>query len=620
MKQRVLFFLLLFYVSIAGSMAQQLKTHKGEIYGGNETYTYYIDTETNDQVRQGAYSFSKSDKNSDGASSTHTIKGQYVNGYKNGAWLYTFKNVDVENGSNNYVTGVISMTMTYKDGMPEGAWSYSSTGKRRSRKYSFGGWSWGSYVATEPTNINVSFKDGIMVGNVTYTTPWVEAKGKLDDEGWLVGQWRVNKQGLMVEFVNGVDLFDPKDKELTELQRKVAALAEGEREDFCLENDLSMELRSGKNFFDLNDGYFDNGMWLHRKITGDKTYKSEDGLNYKDSREYGKYLIIDRKKFRSLTSINSWWNYDSSVKMRKMLDNHINELSRADQLILNEAIKGREIMEKMVDEYTTQMGYYTEFKNFKTPNSFNMTPSLLSVYKKIEDNAKSKLNAAINVDTLKIIEATVFQVNLRGAVDLKSYSSKVDYGVYLEKLKEIAPALNTIQDSLKTITLLHKKLIDCSQVMRNEFTSSNLQPMLRPILNNYTEIVVPKLEHATSLSEALGYAEAMSKAATAIRELDKLHILIEKSSTKSISLGSYTPPASKSLFSSGQNKLVKMYYTIAEQMLAELATNFDYETLSELCEVASKVESLKDTNTKSLEKLLKKEPDTNRKMQIILAQ
>ncbi|MFI3268721.1 MAG: hypothetical protein R3Y51_08410, partial [Rikenellaceae bacterium] len=175
MKRKFLLMLLLLSISIGNSFAQQLKTHKGEIYGGEETYTYYTDTETTDEVRQGSYNFIKSDKNSEGATSVQTIKGQYVKGYKNGVWLYSFKNVDVENGSNNYVTGTITMTMTYKDGMPNGAWKYSSTGKRRSRRYSFGGWSWGAYVTTDPTHISATFKDGIMIGDVSYSTPWVAA-------------------------------------------------------------------------------------------------------------------------------------------------------------------------------------------------------------------------------------------------------------------------------------------------------------------------------------------------------------------------------------------------------------------------------------------------------------
>ncbi|MFI3268630.1 MAG: hypothetical protein R3Y51_07945, partial [Rikenellaceae bacterium] len=449
---------------------------------------------------------------------------------------------------------------------------------------------------------------------------WVAASGKVDNEGWLIGQWKVNKQGLMVDFINGVDLFDPKDKELTELQRKVATLPEEERENFCLENDLTMEIKSGENFFDLNDGYFDNGMWLHRKITGDKTYKSEDGLNYKDSREYGKYIIIDRKKTRDLKSIDNYWTSKSSTGMRKMLEDRKNELSKDDQQILSDAIKSREIMEKTYSEYAKSMDYYRSLRDFKTPNSVYMLPNLMTIYKDIEANAKSSLNVAINADALSKIDIAIFEVRTGITTGLKPYSAAVDYGAYLEKVKHIAPVLNTLPDSLKAITSLHDYLHTCSKVIRNEFTSNHLKPLLRSVLDNYVKEAVPTLKNMTTLSEALSYTKSMAQASVALSNLDKQHIVIEKGLVKPISIGSNASALLSSALSSSQNKLIITYYSIAEQVLGQLALQFDYKTLSDLYEVAKKVESLKDTNTKILEKELKKEPDINRKMQMILAQ
>lgn len=223
-------------------------------------------------------------------------------------------------------------------------------------------------------------------------------------------------------------------------------------------------------------------------------------------------------------------------------------------------------------------------------------------------------------DTLRLIDRDIFSVTLGRSDGLQPYSVGVDYGSYLEKIKQIAPALNTIPDSLNALTSLHTELANCSKVTRSEFSSNHLKTLLTSLLRNYIKIAVAELDNTTSLSGALSYAKTMSQAISTISDIDELHSNFESSLTKSISIGYDKAALFSTALSSKQNMLLNTYYTIAEQVLGELASNYDYTTLSDLYKLARKVESLRSENNKELKKQLKKEIDARRQMQIILAQ
>lgn len=599
MKQRILLLLLLIFASIGNSVAQQLMTHKGELNGGNETYTYFTDND--EEVRQGAYSYIRSDSNSDGATSEQTIKGQYVKGCKDGVWRYTFKQVDVENGSNNYVTATTTMTMNYKNGMPNGVWEYSESGKRRKRNYTLLGWNWGNYVATDPTNISTTFSDGVMVGDVTYKTPWVDVKGKLDSEGWHTGIWKINKQGATIDFTNRISLHEPKDKELTALQRKVAVLPQEEREAFCLDNSLLMQLMPSKNFFDINDGYFNKSMWLHREIGGDKTYATEDGLNYKDSKKYGQYYFVDRAKYRSLNSINSYWKNRNTTELSEMLEQHKHELSKVDQHTLRNAIEALTIVDKIDAKFSKPRDLYYELSNFTTPNRSRILRNLLPAYNKIVAATKANLNAAVDVEVVNNITRSLYiKPNGQFSYNRKSYSESVDYWAYLAKVEEIAPIINNFADSLQGLNLLYDELSKFSVGIPTSFNSRTLSTQLGSILQSQLDAEVAELERYNTIAEATTYAKTMLLMTSAISQIDKSHSSLEKYITS-------TP-----------KKIVKIYYKIAEEVLGQLSTTYNYATLRDLYDAASKVESLVDTDTKTLEKMLAKEKGIDGKIRILL--
>ncbi len=574
-------------------------THKGELNGGNETYTYFTNDE--EEVRQGAYSYIRSDSNSDGATSEQTIKGQYVKGYKDGVWRYTFKQVDIENGYNNYITVTTTMTMSYKNGMPNGVWKYSESGKRRKRNYTLLGWSWGNYIATDPTYISTTFSDGVMVGDVTYKTPWVDVKGKLDSDGWHTGVWKINKKGTTIDFINGVALYEPEDKELTALQREIAALPQEERESFCLDNGLSIELMPSSNFFDINDGYFDKSMWLHREIGGDKTYATEDGLNYKDSKRYGKYYFVDRAKYRSLNSINDNWKNRNATELSEMLERHKHELDKEDQQTLRDAIEALTIVDEIDAIFSEPRDLYYELSNFTTPNRSPIWRNLLPAYNKIVANTQSDLNAAVNVEVVNSITQTLyFKPSGQFSYNRKSYSESMDYGAYLAKVEEIAPVINNFADSLQGLNLLYDELSKFSVGIPTEFNSRTLSAQLGSILQSQLEVEVAELERYNTIAEATTYAKTMSLMTSAITSLDRSHDSLEKHITSS------------------PKKIVKIYYKIAEEVLGQLTTSYDYATLRDLCDAASKVESLVDTDAKALEKMLKKEKSADGKIRILL--
>ncbi len=595
--------------------AQSLKTHKGELNGGNETYTYF--TNDDEEVRQGAYSYIRSDSNSDGATSKQTIKGQYVKGYKDGTWYYTFKQVDVENGYNNYITATTSMTMTYKDGMPNGIWKYSVIGKRRSRNYSLVGWSWGNYVATEPTHISTNFSNGVMVGNVTYKTPWGDVNGKLDDEGWHTGIWKIDKQGTIINFINGIALYEPKDKKLTELQRKIASLPDSERKAFCFENRLTMELMPSSNFFDINDGYFNNSMWLHREITGDKTYTTEDDLNYIDSKEYGKYYFVDYVKMVHYSSVIST-NYMNSDEMQESLDKNMIRLSDEDIAIVQNLIAEKkseeeaklaaqqrniECFNQLVAGREEMIAIYNKAKSCKLELPKTPAYEEWNIY---VDNMI--YNYHVVTKYIDRYDNGVTQLNLIASSYAKPSSSfeYIDHLDYAEKVTAYNTAISDFKLSIASYARLNKWVeamasyfYDFPEKYSMIFSERQLNSLLikrnNAIENNLIEVVNQRGAKELDIENALNNATLITEMC---HRIDSLYGKFKGVKTN--------------------KKLLKEYSKIRKDITKTLNEKWDDTQLEKLDCVTQKVDSLLGTDTKTLEKSISKEKGIDGKVSIIL--
>lgn len=176
----------------------------------------------------------------------------------------------------------------------------------------------------------------------------------------------------------------------------------------------------------------------------------------------------------------------------------------------------------------------------------------------------------------------------------------MDYGLYLAKVEEIVPVINSFADSLQGLNILFDELSKFSVGIPAEFNSRTLSAQLGSILQSQLEVEVAELERHNTIAEAITYAKTMSLMTSAISQIDKSHSSLEKYIT--------SPP----------KKMVKIYYKIAEEVLGQLSTTYNYAALRDLCDAASRVESLVNTDTKALEKMLAKEKSVDGKIRILL--
>ena len=609
--------------SLQKGFSQTLETHRGEMSGGKESYTYYVDTETSESIRHGSYSYIKDEENTDEGSSSLSIKGSYEKGYKNGAWKYTFKQEDVQNGSANiYNTGTISMTLTYFNGMPNGIWEYKYSGKYRKRNYSMLGWSWGNYVTADPQNISVNFKNGVMVGKVLYKTPWVDVAGQLNEKGLFIGNWKVDKTGQRIYFENGIAIHDPKNTKLTALQKKCAKLPYDEREQFCRDNSISYELIPSSNFFDMNDGYFDNGMWLHRKISGDKTYTSDDYGNFNDSREYGKYYYLATAKYRSLESIDSYWYNRNPEELDNLLEENSKSLSNNDINRVRKHIEFTKVnkknFEKLKPEFKSLVDKYNELVDISLKQYYGYKEQMNSV----EEIASKLWQRDIRFFQKELVEQiqnkiTTDSINIKIEAIHKStdYSYNYDYKKVLNILHSIKPSIDSLLIIKAGIQELSGNLVN----YLNSFTTMHFEPSIWEIAQkNYWEYF-KKLKATPEISSKVLISEDMIKTLKILILVDNTLARTQIRTLKEIASSYHSgQPIERTETIKGHKGLLKEYNMISVELIKRLSEKYSYEELKLLGDITNRFKSLIGTNTKALEKSLKNEASIEGKIKILL--
>lgn len=301
MRKFVFLFCILFGYGLSAD-AQNLKKYSGDMLGGTVTYTYYEDDASNKEKRHGSFKYVKTESN-DISRYSLTITGQYAHGYMDGLWSYTINQVDYPHG-NAFITGTTKAQMSFKDGMPNGPWTYSSNNKGRLKQYSLMGWSWGPYEALKPETANVTFKNGVLVGSMNVKAA-ENITGRLNDQGFWIGNWVVNNgnsrseytltnDGLMIKGVgryNGrIESSSESDAELVKLFQEFKTIQDAEQRDqFCREHLIKIDTTQCKypTLFDRDFGF------IYQYVSEDKTYRDEEG-HIVDRKNYGRYMRISR--------------------------------------------------------------------------------------------------------------------------------------------------------------------------------------------------------------------------------------------------------------------------------------------------------------------------------------
>jgi hypothetical protein len=222
-------------------------------------------------------------------------------------WTYLITQVDNPVGE-VFQTGTYTVKMSYKEGIPNGEWSYKSNLKLRQKLYTFSGWSWSPYEQVDPETIIVNFSNGTLTGKFYLKTAFDNITGQFDKEGRFIGNWKINSNiqmtidtGYVVKHkvsnfygdINSQSNYDP---DILEFIKKNKIIAPEEFTDFCISNNITVDTIPGNKYFNINDDYFNNSIFKNKEIYGDLTYVSDENGNYYDLKNYGYLIFISRKE------------------------------------------------------------------------------------------------------------------------------------------------------------------------------------------------------------------------------------------------------------------------------------------------------------------------------------
>jgi hypothetical protein len=286
--------------------SQKIQTYTGELDNGKVTYSYYIDTLSNEEIRHGLFKYSEKEV-VQGSSYIYTITGNYKHDLKNGVWTYLITQIDNPVGD-VFQTGTCTVKMSYKDGMPNGEWSYKTNFKLRQKLYTFTSWTWSQYEPVDPETIIVNFKNGVLTGKFYLKTSLDKITGQFDNEGRFIGVWKINSNiemivdtGYVVKHkisniygdISSQSNYDPVILDLIKQNKQISL---DEFYNFCSSNNISVDTVPGYEYFNINDGYFDNSILKNREIYGDLTFVSDEYGNFYDLKNYGFVIFIRKKK------------------------------------------------------------------------------------------------------------------------------------------------------------------------------------------------------------------------------------------------------------------------------------------------------------------------------------
>jgi len=156
-----------------GAKAQGLKTYEGPYAKGNAVYQYY-DSKDEKKLLEGSFLYTEM-----GFVST-TIKGNYTNNAKEGAWQYEQKSA--------HDKLIKQVQGSYAKGQRQGTWTYTDIDK---------------VVEPEKTKIvQLQFKNDTLVGAVSFPN----CSGTLDANGRFTGHWVAFNDNYHIEadFKNGL--------------------------------------------------------------------------------------------------------------------------------------------------------------------------------------------------------------------------------------------------------------------------------------------------------------------------------------------------------------------------------------------------------------------------------
>lgn len=468
MKKLLLCLILILSVSVIQS--QDIKSFNGEFAGeiglGKASYSYFIDSGGN-EIRHGNYKFVETHSSSDRGSYTATLTGTFRNGLKHGAWTYTRALNDAQSSGGIYVTSATNVKMNYNNGIPDGSWSYSQNGKYRERLYGLSGWRWGNYQSQKPVDIRLNWRNGTLVGSLTYHTPYVNTVGQLNSDGKWIGKWVLDGHEYTVEdgiVMTGIKNADGRyeDQELVNLRKQYISLSDKEKKEFSLKHRLKVDTLRGINYYNINDGYFNKRVFNCNEPHG--KYEKTDQLNY------GHYVVIDRARIIPLKDLLSGinLNFQTPELLEQILYNHTINLVDEDIVAF----------QKLIEDFRLKKKHEAEEKK----------------HKESYDKLYARLSELTEIDREHCLRT----------------ASPTQYGWgYVERLREIDGFINNLTHNIDW----RAKYFSNNNYQISDFSSYGYNPDYgkKEVLktgNNTVEPIVSIKESYERLSEYMRYVES----------------------------------------------------------------------------------------------------------------
>ncbi len=215
MMRGFLISIVVFAISIAN--AQKVERYEGTFPNDQHeqataNYSFYKDAKTGQKVKHGSFRYSVRIKSPE-KRLYRNVTGEYVDGWKNGLWTYSYNTKDYNTNNDGYFyTYNVVLEANYDNGWPQGEWNYKAFVKRRKSIRSNGRAKWEPYEIVQDIKIKLNYNHGVLVDSL-----WIhDAKGKsidflMNKQGFLIGEQHVtSKVGqLNSRFEDGFRLDPP---------------------------------------------------------------------------------------------------------------------------------------------------------------------------------------------------------------------------------------------------------------------------------------------------------------------------------------------------------------------------------------------------------------------------
>jgi hypothetical protein len=304
--KKTLIYWMLFLISTQSLTAQVIKTFKQDYNDGTMIYHYYENPETNEQVKQGAFSYTKYLKANPGIYS-EIVTGQFRNGYRDGVWSFTIRRIDYPNSGGSYTTETTLSKQSFKNGVPNGLWNVSVFWKLRNQVYFKGAYVWGAFDPSHTETASLTFNNGIATGVVTHSDPKLITL-HLNKNGFVVGNYifpgaysnseiTFNGNGIVIKFVER----DKSGRVESKLNFDNALIQTGENylagkisKQQLDEQQIKIDTVKISNYANYSD-VFEQDYFIFPTLGGDKSI-FDNGTTTINNRVYGRYIFLERIK------------------------------------------------------------------------------------------------------------------------------------------------------------------------------------------------------------------------------------------------------------------------------------------------------------------------------------